>query len=93
MNEDLVLRIWFDAREAVDQGQFHIELPEGIVLVENGQAKPVHQIQWVGNLKEGRNLIPLPIRAVSKGSWTVTVRIEKGLTRQEKSIELYVNGA
>ena len=92
LHKDHLLRIWFNATEPIEQVRFHIELPEGISLIENGRIVPVHQIQWIGNLKEGRNVIPVPVRGIAKGQWTVTAWIEKDSIRKEKSIELWVNG-
>ena len=93
LHQDHLLRIWFDARQPIEEVRFYLELPEGIAMVENGQIIQTHRFEWVGDLKEGRNLIPVPVRGVAKGQWRVTAWIEKGSTRKEKSIEVWVSGA
>ncbi len=90
LNQDHLLRIWFDAKQPIEQVRFYIELPEGIAMVENGQAITAQHLEWTGDLKEGRNLIPVPVRGIAKGQWLVKAWIEKGSTRKETSITLRI---
>ncbi|MBI5756319.1 MAG: zf-HC2 domain-containing protein [Nitrospirae bacterium] len=92
LNEDTLIRIWFDAREPVEQVRFYLELPEGIAMVQDGQVVAERRLQWEGNLQSGRNLIPLTVRGVARGQWRVIVLIEKGLARKERSVDIKVNG-
>jgi hypothetical protein len=90
MNQDHLLRIWFDAKQPIEQVRFYLELPDGIVMLDQGQVITAHRLEWTGDLKEGRNLIPVPVRGIAKGQWLVKAWIEKGSTRKETFIELKV---
>jgi hypothetical protein len=92
LGQEHVLRIWFDAKERVEDVRFHLELPQGIALVTDQGMTPVHQVHWVGTLQAGRNLITIPVKGAERGRWTVTASIEKGSTRKERAIDLLVNG-
>ena len=92
LNEDTIIRIWFDARKPVEQVSFYLELPEGIAMVQDGQVVSERRLQWEGDLQSGRNLIPLTVRGVERGQWRVIVLIEKGLARKERSVDIKVNG-
>lgn len=92
LNKDTLIRIWFDARKPVEQVSFYLELPEGIAMVQDGQVVAERRLQWEGDLQNGRNLIPLTVRGVERGQWRVTVLIEKGLARKERSVDIKVNG-
>ena len=92
LNEDTLVRIWFDARKPVEQVRFYLELPAGIAMVQDGQVVADRRLQWEGDLQSGRNLIPLTVRGVARGQWRVTVLIEKGLARKEQSVDIQVNG-
>jgi len=92
LGQEHVLRIWFDAKEPVEDVRFLLELPQGIALVTDQGITPVPHVQWVGTLQAGRNLITIPVKGAERGRWTVTASIEKGSTRKERAIELLVNG-
>lgn len=92
LNEDTLVRIWFDAREPVEQVRFYLELPEGVAMIQDGQVVAERRLQWEGDLQSGRNLIPLTVRGVAKGQWRITVLVEKGFARKERSVDIKVNG-
>jgi hypothetical protein len=92
LDQEHVLRIWFDAKEPVKDVRFHLELPDGIVLVTDQGMPAVHHVQWVGTLQAGRNLIAIPVKGAERGRWTVTASLEKGSTRKKQSVDLLVNG-
>lgn len=92
LDQEHVLRVWFDAKERVEDVRFYLELPQGIALVTDQGVTPVPHVQWVGTLQAGRNLITIPVKGAERGRWTVTASIEKGSTRKEQSIDLLVNG-
>jgi len=60
--------------------------------VVNGQLIESASLTWVGDLERGINHIPLKVRGVARGEWTVTATLEKGSARREKSIGVHVNG-
>lgn len=92
LNKDTFVRIWFDARKPVEGVRFYLELPDGIAMVQDGQVVAERRLEWEGDLQSGRNLIPLTVRGVARGQWRVTVLIEKGLARKERSVDIKVNG-
>jgi hypothetical protein len=92
LDQEHVLRVWFDAKERVEDVRFQLELPRGIALVTDQGITPVPRVQWVGTLQAGRNLITIPVKGAERGRWTVTASIEKGSTRKERAIDLLVNG-
>ncbi len=92
LDQEHVLRVWFDAKERIEDVRFQLELPQGIALVTDQGITPAPKVQWVGTLQAGRNLITIPVKGAERGRWTVTASIEKGSTRKERAIELLVNG-
>lgn len=86
------VRIWFDSPQAVENVRFSLVLPPGLRMVSGGQVVESAALEWEGSLKQGRNLIPLQVRGVVSGDWTVTAAIEKGGARRERSIGLRVTG-
>jgi hypothetical protein len=92
MGQDAVVKIWFDASQDVQGVRFTLNLPPGVRMVQDGKVVDSPSLTWEGNLKAGRNLIPLQVRGVAKGEWTVTASVEKAGARKEKSIGLRVDG-
>lgn len=90
---DAVVRIWFDSAEDVGNVRFTLELPAGVRMVKDGQVVDSPFLTWEGELKAGRNLVPLHVRGVARGDWTVTAKVEKDGARRARSIGLTVNGA
>jgi hypothetical protein len=92
MGDDAVVNIRFDAARAVQGVRFSITLPEGVRAVVNGKLIDSASLTWTGDLSQGANRIPLKVRGVARGEWTVTATLEKGSARREKSIGVHVNG-
>jgi hypothetical protein len=90
---DAVVRIWFDAAQDVDGVRFTLELPPGLRMVRDGRVVESPFLTWEGDLKAGRNLIPLPVRGIARGEWTVKASVEKAGSRRERKIGLRVDGA
>jgi len=89
---DAEMRVWFESDRAVDNVRFSVALPPGVRMVNGGKLVDVGILTWEGQLKKGRNLIPLQVRGVARGEWTVSASVEKGGSRREQSIGLRVNG-
>ncbi len=92
MGGDAVVRIWFESEQAVEHVRFSLQLPPGVRMVSGGRVIDSATLTWEGKLQRGRNLIPLQVRGVANGDWTVTASVEKGGTRRAKSIDLRVSG-
>jgi len=90
---EATVRIWFEAREDVEGVKFTLELPPGVRMVQDGKVVESPSLTWEGSLKAGRNLIPLRVRGVASGQWTVTASVEKDGSRKERSYDLRVDGA
>jgi len=94
MGQDAVMKVWFEAAEDVDQVRFTLELPPGVQMVsDDGKVVDASVLTWEGSLKRGSNVIPLHVRGVARGTWTVTAGIEHGEHHKQQSIGLLVNGA
>lgn len=93
MGNEATVRIWFEAARAIDNVRFTVQLPAGVRMVSNGKVVDTTTLTWEGSLEEGVNLIPLHVRGVVRGEWTVSASIEKGNVRKQRSVELLVNGA
>ncbi len=92
VGSDAVVRIWFRADRAVDDVQFTLSLPSGVRLVQNGQMLNVSSLTWQGRLEPGRNLIPFHVRGIANGKWTMKASMAKGSSRQERAVDLQVDG-
>jgi hypothetical protein len=92
LGQDVMVNIWFDASQDVDGVRFTLTLPDGVRMVQDGQVVDNPHLTWQGSLKAGRNKIPLHVRGVAKGEWTVTASAEKDGAYKERSIGLRVDG-
>lgn len=92
MGGEAVVNIRFDAARAVQGVRFSITLPQGVRAVVNGELVDSASLTWTGDLKQGVNRIPLQVRGVARGEWTVTASLEKGNARKEQSLGVVVNG-
>ncbi len=93
MGGDVQVRIWFESEQQVDHVRFSLQLPPGVRMVSGGRVVDSASLTWEGELRQGRNLIPLQVRGVARGDWTVTASVEKGGISRAKSIDLRVGGA
>lgn len=92
LGQEAVVSIWFEASRDVDGVRFTLTLPDGVRMVQDGKVVDSPHLTWQGSLKAGRNLIPLHVRGVAKGEWTVTASVEKDGAHKESSIGLRVDG-
>lgn len=92
LGQEAVVSIWFEASQDVDGVRFTLTLPDGVRMVQDGKVVNDPHVSWQGRLKAGRNLIPLHVRGVAKGEWTVTASMEKDGAYKEKSVGLRVDG-
>jgi len=93
MGEDSTVRVFFDAARAVDHVTFAIELPDGVRVISDGRVVDLGRIEWEGALAEGRNVLTIPVRGVTRGAWSLKASIQRGGARREQSVDLLVNGA
>jgi len=93
LGKDALVRIWFDAAQDVGNVRFTLELPAGVRMVKDGRVMDSASLTWEGELKAGRNMIPLHVRGVARGEWTVTAKVERDGAQRASSIGLNVDGA
>ncbi len=70
-SKDVILLV--QSARALDNATITINLPPQLMLANN---PGLHQISWQADIKEGKNLIPLPLVATVTGSAQITARIE-----------------
>lgn len=92
MGGEATVRIWFEAARPIDNVRFTVQLPAGVRMVSDGKVVDTTTLTWEGSLEEGVNLVPLNVRGVAKGEWTVSASIEKGNARRQQSVGLLVDG-
>ena len=79
MGKEGVLRINFSSVKEIEAVDFEVILPEGICLVKDSKVNCQEKnIQWIGSLFAGRNIIKLPIMATHEGVWEIHIRAKKG---------------
>lgn len=93
LGRDALVRIWFDTPKDVGPVRFTLELPAGVRMVKDGRVVESASVTWEGELKAGRNVIPLHVRGVARGEWTVTAKVARDGTERASSIGLNVDGA
>lgn len=93
LGQDAQVRIWFDVPQDLSGVRFTLELPAGVRMVKDGRLVDSGYVTWEGDLKAGRNVIPLHVRGVARGEWTVTAKVERDGARRARSIGLNVDGA
>jgi hypothetical protein len=93
LGKDALVRIWFDADQDVGNVRFTLELPAGLRMVKDGRVVDSAHLTWEGELKAGRNVIPLHVRGVARGEWTVTAKVERDGAQRARSVGLNVDGA
>jgi anti-sigma factor RsiW len=93
LGQEALVRIWFDAPRDVGNVRFTLDLPAGVRMVRDGKVVDSAQLTWEGELKAGRNVIPLHVRGVARGEWTVTAKVERDGAERASSIGLEVDGA
>jgi len=93
LGQDAQVRIWFDVPQDLSGVRFTVELPAGVRMVKDNRVVDSGYVTWEGDLKAGRNVIPLHVRGVARGEWTVTAKVERDGAQRARSIGLNVDGA
>ena len=81
------IQLAFNAQNAVQNVSFELVLPEGINLQNRpGQS----QFHWNGRLKQGRNVLKLPLVASKNSSGKLVARIEQNGEFREFHVPMHV---
>lgn len=73
-----VLKIEFTVEAAVEDADFQVSLPEGLVFWHDGQPLPERSFAWRQPLFEGSNVVPVAVRGQRPGRYTVSARARMG---------------
>ncbi len=66
------VKVAIDSKENLDGVSFRVDLSDNLQLAGFGNKK---QIQWMGGLHKGVNIISLPIIGIAQGNGEITTRI------------------
>lgn len=75
LNETQTVNLVFNSPQAFEHTTFMLDLPEGIQLAGYPEQR---QLNWEGSLKQGRNLLALPVVAVTGEGGDIVARIQHG---------------
>jgi anti-sigma factor RsiW len=78
------LRLVFNSPGALSGVTMHVDLPEGVELV---QYPGVHELTWEADLKPGANLLALPV-IVRGGGGTVLASVSLGGEKRQFTVQL-----
>jgi hypothetical protein len=65
----------FNASESLANASISVVLPESVEIVGRPD---LHRLSWRADLKQGPNLLQLPLIAVGNGSGTLVIRLAYG---------------
>lgn len=83
------IRLVFDASRPVQDVRFTVMLPAGIEVAGHPGAR---EIVWRGQLKQGRNLLSLPLVAERQGRGVLRAEVQYGQYAREIKVGVDVNG-
>jgi len=88
LHETRDVRLVFNAEQALQDTRFTLQLPPEIELRGfPGQ----RQISWTGTLKQGQNLLILPVTAQSNQGGELTARIENAGKTEQFTVRMKIN--
>ena len=85
-----LVRIDFQAEQAVEDVEFAIQLPEGLHFVSEGRELPDREFRWRGRLERGSNPIPIAVRGQRPGRYTLTARAVGAAVETQHDVVLQV---
>lgn len=90
-NQDVAVNIGFDVASSVEDVTFQIDLPEGLQFVDD-QRQPMmaQSVSWKGSLKSGKTVVPIVVRGVQPGRWTIEAYVRKGAMTRKTTIVMPV---
>ena len=90
-NQDVAVNIGFDVAQNVEDVTFQIDLPEGLQFVDDQQQPLLAQsVSWKGSLKSGKTVVPIVVRGVQPGKWTIEAYVRKGPMMRKTTIVMPV---
>jgi hypothetical protein len=85
-----VVRINLSTDVPVESALIRINLPEGLVFWADGAALPQRSFEWTQPLRSGDNDIPVAVRGLRPGHYTMTFTAQIGSERVEEDVLLEV---
>lgn len=73
-----VLKLDFSVDADVEEADFQVSLPDGLVFWVEGEALAERAFRWTQPLKEGSNVVPIAVRGNKPGLYTVSARARIG---------------
>ncbi len=70
-NKVALIRFEFRSEVSIEDAEFHIELPEGLVFWSEGRALADASFSWTGALQQGNNTVVTAVRASREGRYRV----------------------
>jgi hypothetical protein len=85
-----VVRVNLSADVPVETAHIRVSLPEGLVFWTDGAELPQRSFEWTQPLRSGDNDIPIAVRGLRPGRYTMTVTAQIGTERIEDEVVLDV---
>jgi hypothetical protein len=93
-NTDVAVNIGFDVAQNVEDVTFQIDLPEGLQFVDDKHQPLLAQsVSWKGSLKTGKTVVPIVVRGVQPGKWTIEAYVRKGPMLRKTTIVMPVSAS
>ncbi len=85
-----VIKFDFTTDVAVEEADFQVSLPEGLVFYADGEELPLRSFEWRQPLQSGSNVIPIAVRGSKPGRYMLTASARAGDQRIEHEVVLEV---
>jgi hypothetical protein len=93
-NQDVAVNIGFDVAQNVEDVTFQVDLPEGLQFVDDKHQPLLAQsVSWKGSLKTGKTVVPIVVRGVQPGKWTIEAYVRKGPMLRKTTIVMPVSAS
>ncbi|MBM3259002.1 MAG: zf-HC2 domain-containing protein [Candidatus Sericytochromatia bacterium] len=91
VGQDVAVQVAFEVQEDVRDVTFDVRLPEGLRFVDaKGHDVVETHVTWQGELRKGRTVVPIAVRALQPGRWEITAVVRKDRSIRETHIVLPV---
>lgn len=80
-----VVGIAFTANSTLENVQFTIDLPDGVLV---GNRPDLHRVSWIGELRKGQNLVKLPLLAHRGALGVLKAELDHGTDHREFTVPI-----
>ncbi len=93
LDRPLKMTLNFESSKEIEEVTFSIKLPYGVMFETDDEKIALStRLEWQGRLEEGKNQIPLALRALEKGTWKIIASARAGELVHTHEIILQVEG-